>query len=346
MRLPPGIALRSATGDLDFSCGFVLRSGQCFKPGRQLRMTPLPGKLRLESCPIRFDGGICPMGYEQFCQVPAVRRCRGKDGRKTTGLYGIRLGAVIEQQPYRLRIFSQRNRRMERLVFLRIAAQCIHARAAGQQPGNGSRRSKGRRKMERRPPIAGKGVGGFRCGFEGSPAARPRLQWPPPQRRSRATPSAASLARRRSRAGSWPQYTAQSNAETPSRLRELASSGVVAICLRNLYRNSAPDQFEEFSVHGSSKPCLIVDAAHCMARQRRRGRFVCRLRQPRNRGPLGVNPELHHQVQQHRHRLAVLDGRLEVRFANGVHGVLVQPEADGPAPRRSPPACRRSPITA
>ena len=109
------------------------------------------------------------MGYEQFCQVPAVRRCRGKDGRKTTGLYGIRLGAVIEQQPYRLRIFSQRNRRMERLVFcaLRLNASTLAPPASSLETAPGVPKAAARWRGVH--PSPGKGVGGFRCGFEDCP---------------------------------------------------------------------------------------------------------------------------------------------------------------------------------
>ena len=132
----------------------VLHAGQRFKPGGQFGVAAFAREFGCGLALVVFLVWIGAMGEEDFCQVAAIGDGSRKHGGESAGLGGVGLGTMIEQETDRLSILTQCEGCVEGLVLLRIAADRVDLRAGRQQGGDGSRRSEGCGKVERRPAVA------------------------------------------------------------------------------------------------------------------------------------------------------------------------------------------------
>jgi hypothetical protein len=105
-------------------------------------VAPLAGESSGALTKIIPDGRVRTARYENLSEIATVCSSGRKDGGKTCGLPGVGIGSGIEQQLNRLRVATQGQRCMERLIRLRVFRDGIDWGAVLQQKLNGLGSSK------------------------------------------------------------------------------------------------------------------------------------------------------------------------------------------------------------
>jgi len=115
----------------------LLSRGPGFEPGGQVGVAALPSEICCGLSGVAFLVRVCAVGEEEFGQILPVG-CGGREeGSESSGLGGVGVGAVLEQEVDRLDIATKGESGVERLVLLGVAAEGIDTGCGVEEGGDG-----------------------------------------------------------------------------------------------------------------------------------------------------------------------------------------------------------------
>lgn len=122
-------------------------------------MVTVAGKIGCGFSGVALVVRVGAVGEEEFGQILPVG-CGGREeGSESSGLGGVGVGAVHEQEVDCLHVATEGEGGMERLVLLGVAAESFDTGSGGEKDGDGFGGSESGSEVEGGPTIAGKRIG-------------------------------------------------------------------------------------------------------------------------------------------------------------------------------------------